>query len=301
MGLILAAGTSVLAEGVDTKDATQQAFDSPKDAVDHLLTACKNNDTPALIRMFGPRLRDAVANIDDAEEKAHRRTFWERSQAHLKLIEKGTDCIELVIGKDLWEFPIPLVKQGRGWVFATDEGFEELLARRIGENELNAISVCREYTIAQREYASADRDDDEVLEYAQCITSTTGKHDGLYWEVKAESKEPLSPLGNLLARAEEPLKDRKPGSPYLGYYFRILTRQGPNPPGGAYDYVINGNMIGGFALIAWPADYRASGVMTFVISHQGKVFEKDIGPDTAKRVEAMNEYNPDKTWTVVKP
>jgi hypothetical protein len=297
----MAAASLVSAQSADTKDGAQQAFDSPKAAVDKLLEACKANDTQGLIKMFGPRYRDAVEKIDDAEEKAHRQDFWERAQAHLKLIEAGDDRVELVVGRDLWMFPVPLVKESRGWVFATDEGFEEMLARRIGENELNAIEVCREYGFAQREYAAADRDGDEVLEYAQRITSTADKQDGLYWEVKEGSDEPLSPLGNMLADAEAALKDRMPGSPYLGYYFKILTQQGSDPPGGKYDYVINGNMIAGFALVAWPADYRASGVMTFVISHQGKLYEKDLGQDTAKAVVAMNEYNPDTSWALVKP
>jgi hypothetical protein len=301
MGVAIAATMPGTGQAADTKDNMQQAFDSPKAAVDSLFEACRSNDTNALIRIFGSRYRDAVEKIDDAEERQHRQVFWERSQAHLKLVEKGDDRVELVVGKELWEFPIPLVKKSRGWIFDTDEGFEEMLARRIGENELNAIEVCREYAIAQQEYAAADRDGDEVLEYAQRIASTHGKQDGLYWEVKEESSEPLSPLGHLLADAEGALQDRKPGSPYLGYYFRILTRQGPNPPGGAYDYVINGNMIAGFALIAWPADYRASGVMTFVISHQGKLFEKDLGPDTSKLVESIVEYNLDQTWILVKP
>jgi len=278
---------------------SQQAFDTPKAAVDSLLMACKDNDSASLIRLFGPRFRDAIATIDDAEEKEHRRKFWEQSQAHLKLLEKGADRVELIVGRDLRAFPIPLVKQSRGWVFATEEGFKELSARRVGENELTAIEVCREFVQAQFEYAIADRDGDEVLEYAQRIASSPGKRDGLYWEVSAESSEPPSPFGDLLAEADGTPKERKPGAPYMGYYFKIVMRQGSNPPGGKYDYVINGNMIAGFALVAWPADYRDSGVMTFLASHHGRVHEKDLGEQTGETARALDTFDPDDSWQLV--
>jgi len=276
-------------------DDEQQAFDSPQAAIDSLIQACKDNDSAALIRLFGPQFRDTIAKMDDAEEKEHRHQFWEDSQAHLKLIEKGADRVELVVGQELWVFPIPLVKEARGWVFATEEGFKELLARRIGENELTAIEVCREYVKAQVEYAAADRDGDDVLEYAQRIASTPGARDGLYWDVSAESGEPPSPFGHLLAEADGTPKERKPGAPYMGYYFKILTRQGSNPPGGSYSYIINGNMIAGFALVAWPADYRESGVMTFLVSHQGRVYEKDFGDSTESK-KSIDVYDPDESW-----
>lgn len=297
VGVVCAASNG---QPADSKESTQQAFDSPKAAVDKLFEACKENDSAALVRMFGPRYRDAIARIDDAEEKDHRKRFWKQSQAYLKLMEKGTDRVELVVGRDLFTFPIPIVKESRGWVFATEEGFKEMLARRVGENELTAIEVCREFVKAQVEYAAADRDDDEVLEYAQQIASSPGKRDGLYWDVNADSAEPLSPLGDLLAEADGTPKERKPGSPYMGYYFKILKRQGSNPPGGKYDYVINGNMIAGFALLAWPADYRESGVMTFLVNQSGKVYEKDLKEDTAKIVQEMTDYDPDKSWALAK-
>lgn len=299
--LVIAPAIGFHAAGLSaaTPHESQQAFESPKAAVDGLLKACKENDTPSLIRIFGPRLEKALGTIDDAEEKQHRREFWEDAQAYLTLIEKGSDRVELVVGKELWAFPIPLVKQSRGWVFDTEEGFEEMLARRVGENELNAIEVCRTFVIAQAEYAAVDRDGDEVLEYAPRFASTPGKRDGLYWKVDPNSGDSLSPLGEFLARAEAHTSDRKLGDPYMGYYFKILSRQGPNPPGGEYDYVINGNMIAGYALIAWPADYGHSGVMAFVVNHQGKVFEKDLGKETVNLVRDMHEYNPDKSWKLV--
>jgi len=279
----------------------QQVFPTVRAAVDALLEACKNNDSAALVRMLGARYGEELKRIDDAEERLQRLAFYNKAQAYLKIEEEGNAKAILVIGRELWPMPIPLVKEAAGWRFDTDEGLEELLARRIGENELAVIDVCNEYVRMQVDYAAVDRDGDEVREYAQRFVSTAGKHDGLYWERDAAAHERPSPLEALLPDSFGEVKDCKPGTPHRGYYFKILTRQGANPPGGKYDYVINGNMIAGFALVAWPADYRASGVMTFVISHQGKLFQKDLGPDTAKLVEAMTEYNPDKTWELVEP
>jgi len=288
-----------LAQSAGANDGSPRAFDNPRAAVDSLLVACKENDSEALIRMFGPRYRDAIAKIDDGEEKQHRQKFWEQSQAHLQLIEKGDNRVELVVGRELFAFPIPLLKDSRGWTFATDEGFKEMLARRVGENELTAIEVCREFVAAQAEYAAADRDGDDVLEYAQRIASAPGTKDGLYWEVSTGSSEPPSPFGHLLAQADGTPKDGKPGAPYMGYYFRVLTRQGSNPPGGKYDYVINSNMIAGFALVAWPADYRESGVMTLLVSHRGRVYEKDLGEKTGGLAGALETFDPDNSWQLV--
>ncbi len=248
----------VLACGVATQSAaqapaasgSQQTFESPKAAADKLLQACKDNDEEALGRIFGPVFRELTKNVDEAEERARRRRFWEQSQEVLKLEEHGADRVVLVVGKELWPMPIPLVKGPHGWSFNTSEGIEELKARRIGENELAAIDVCREYAAAQREYASYDHDGDGVLEYAQRIRSTGGT-------------------------------------------------QGAKVPGGKYDYVINGNMIAGFALVAWPVEYRSSGVMTFVVSHHGKVYEKDLGPQTQQAAAAMEAFEPDESWSVV--
>jgi Protein of unknown function (DUF2950) len=190
--------------------------------------------------------------------------------------------------------PIPIVFAEGAWRFDTEEGIDELANQRIGGNELRTIESMRAYVEAQNDYASADRNGDEVLEYAQHIRSSAGQQDGLYWP--ASAAETPSPLGPLLAAAVEA---RDVGASYNGYHYRVLTRQGANPPGGAYDYVINGNMIAGFALIAWPAEYDHSGITTFMVSHQGKVFEKDLGPETAELVMAIDAYDPDATWTEV--
>lgn len=298
MFLALAWSITLCAEA-PTSRPVQQQFPTPRAAIDALLAACKDNDSTALVRMLGPRYGEQLKKVDDGEERQHRLDFYRKSQAFMRIDELGDSKSVLVIGREHWPVPIPIVKSATGWWFDTDAGLEELLARRIGENELAIIDVCHEYVRMQADYASEDRDGDDVREYAQRFASTAGRRDGLYWEQK--STERPSPLESLLPDSFGKVKDSKPGAPHMGYYFKILTRQGANPPGGKYDYVINGNMIAGFALVAWPADYRESGVMTFVISHQGKLFEKDLGPGTTKVVETMSEYDPDSTWEVVVP
>lgn len=293
--LIVIAAASAVGQTPSTMPG-QQYFSTPRAAVDALLEACKNNDSQALIRMLGERYGKQIEKIDDAEEQQHRREFYEKAKAALKIAEQGDAKAVLVIGREAWPMPIPLVKDSAGWRFDTDAGMEEMLARRIGENELAAIDICNEYVRMQVDYAAVDRNGDEVREYAQQIVSTPGKKDGLYWDTAADSGEPPSPLAAYLPDDFEAVRRSNPNTPYMGYHFKILTRQGANPPIGKYDYVINGHMIAGFALVAWPVDYRASGVMTFVISHQGKLLQKDLGPDTAKLVEAMTEYDPDKSW-----
>ena len=202
------------------------------------------------------------------------------------------------MGKDDWPFPIPIAKKDSLWYFDTDEGRDEILARRIGSNELCAIQVCLVYVDAQREYAKKDWDNDGLLEYAQKFRSDAGKKNGLYWETGEGDEQ--SPLGPLFAAAQEEgyaLKQSDSGpSPYHGYYYRILTAQGKDAPGGAYNYVVKGNMLGGFAMMAYPAQYGASGIMTFVVNHDGIVYQKDLGEDTEKAAQAVRLFNPDSTW-----
>jgi hypothetical protein len=209
----------------------------------------------------------------------------------------------LAIGADGWPFPIPLVKQEGKWFFDTDAGKQEVLARRIGRDEIGAINVCTAYVAAQREYASEDRMGDGVLAYAQILHSTPGKHDGLFWPSKPG--EELSPFGPLIAEAHvegyhhtaKMLNDEQ--APYHGYYFKILTNQGKHAPGGAYNYIINGRMIAGFALIAWPAEWGNTGVMTFIVNQQGKVYQKNFGASTFDIVRDITTYAPNDTWTPV--
>jgi hypothetical protein len=203
-----------------------------------------------------------------------------------------------VIGKDEWSFPVPLVKSSRGWVFATEDGKVEIINRRIGRNELKAIQVALAYVDAQFEYAGKDRDGDGVLQYAARFISHAGRKDGLYWV--AGPGEEASPLGPLFARAsEEGYTIKKKGekaAPYHGYYFKILKRQGGNAPGGELDYINSGKMVGGFGLVAYPAEYAVSGIMTLIVNQDGIVYEKDLGPKTQELAKAMTKYDPDKTW-----
>jgi hypothetical protein len=206
------------------------------------------------------------------------------------------------VGADYWPFPVPIINRNGRWLFDTEAGKEELLRRRIGQNELSTLAVMRAYVDAQREYASKDRDGDEVLEYAQKITSSPGKTDGLYWPEELNGE--LSPLGPWVAEAQTEGYFADPSAPqegpqaFHGYYFRILTRQGSHAPGGKYDYIINGNMILGFALVGWPADYGDSGIMTFIVNQQGRVYQKDLGKNTAKIVKKMQAYDPDPSWQI---
>jgi hypothetical protein len=222
-------------------------------------------------------------------------------EAFRVLDERGNDRRVLLMGPQAWPVPIPLVRAGAAWRFATEEGVEELLNRRIGGNERNAIQVLRAYLDAQRQYASSDRDGDGVLQYAQKLASTPGKQDGLYWPADADKGEEVSPLGPLIAESAPYLKGNKKGVPYHGYRFHILTRQGKSAPGGAYGYIINGRMIAGFAMVAYPAEYGASGVMTFIVNHNGKIYEKDQGKNTAEIGAKMTSFEPVKGWKEVAP
>lgn len=279
--------------------AGQKTFATPEAASEALLQAFRGQDEEALLDIFGREHKELVVMTDKAAFHTAVEEAQRIAEEKLEWEEEGPDTRVLILGMEDWPFPIPLVKEAEGWRFDTAAGAEEILNRRIGENELEAIANCKAYVGAQVQYASRDRDGDEVLEYAQRILSTPGKKDGLYWEVEDEEGE-LSPFGSLLADAAAYLEAQAAGkSPYKGYYYKILTSQGPNPPGGEYDYVINGNMIAGFALVACPADYGASGIMTFMVSHHGKVYEKDLGEKTHGIVRAMTAFDPDESWSRV--
>jgi len=281
-----------------------KVFSTPEQAQQALATATRDKDVAALRMIFGPEVKDLLSGDSVADNKS-----FETFAAHLAeagKIEKDTDTtVTLIIGDDEWPFPIPLVKKGDGWSFDTKAGTEEILNRRIGKNEIAAILTTQVYAIAQWEYFDGDDwDEDQVSEYAQKLISSPGKKDGLYWETLAD--EDASPLGPLVAYARKEGYTKKPqgmaeaANPFHGYYFKILTRQGASAPGGKYDYIINGNMIAGFGLVAYPATWGSSGAMTFVVNQEGRVYEKDLGPHTAQIAAAMTEYNPDSTWTLVK-
>jgi hypothetical protein len=289
------AATPALAGG-----AEQATFASPEQAVAALVSAARSGATRDLVRILGPDGRKLVYSGDRIADKESREKFVALYDKAHKIVVTVDARAVLEIGDEDWPFPLPLVREGEAWRFDTKAGAEEILARRVGRNELNAIEVCRAYVAAQREYASKDRLGDGLREYAPRFLSSPGKRDGLYWPVAAGEEE--SPLGPLVARAGA--EGYAPGSahggpprPYHGYYYKILTRQGNDAPGGAYDYVVNGHVIGGFALVAFPARYGDSGVMTFIVNQDGVVHQQNLGPDTSTIARQMTEYNPDKTWT----
>ena len=270
----------------------QRSFATPEAAADAFRDAAGRDDPDALIAVFGPEWAGEIVTPEWAAEQGARQKIAEAAKRRMELVETEEGEVQLVLGEKDWPFPFPLVQEEGGWRFDTARGLDELRSRRIGRNELFAIRIARAYVDAQIEYALDDHDGDEALEYAQRLASSPGQKDGLYWE--AGSGEALSPFGPLVRGAEARLDERQPGDPIKGYYFKILTRQGANPPGGAYDYVIDGNMIAGFALVAYPAQYEVSGIMTFVVNHRGRIQQKDLG-----EFAGMDAYDPDDTWSEV--
>lgn len=283
--------------GVFAEESTQQTFETPEAAAAALVKALGAEKLDDLFKILDPKHKDEILGGDEIAARVSMKKLYDAAQDMYRVRPDVDDSMMMLIGNEVWPLPFPIVKENDRWRFDTVAGLEEVISRRIGRNELNAISAARAYVAAQDQYASVDRDGDEVLEFAQRLASRSGRRDGLYWEVGPG--EELSPFGPLVADARDYLNGRDPGDPYMGYYFRVLTRQGLNPPGGRYDYVINNNMIGGFALIAFPADYDNSGIVTFVISHQGVVYEKDLGEDTDIIAGGIGEYNPDETWNQV--
>jgi hypothetical protein len=295
--VVLLVGALGAREAIAATPAKQQRFASPEEAVQALVAAAKADDLKALTAILGPDGRPLLSSGDAVADKQARQRFVEAYEQANKLEKAGEAKAVLSVGKDDWPLPIPMVKEGETWRFDTAAGKEEILNRRIGRNELSVIQVCQAYVDAQREYARVDRDGDGIREYARKFASDKGKHNGLYWEAKAG--EPESPLGAAVVRARAEGYTRKKGggpTPYHGYYYRILTAQGPDAPDGARDYIVKGKMRGGFALVAYPAQYGVSGVTTFIVNQDGTVYQKDLGKDTAKVARAMKAYNPDATW-----
>jgi hypothetical protein len=278
--------------------AAQQAFKTPDEAASALVKAAKAGDMKALVTVLGPDGEDIVSSGDEVADQATREKFVAAYEAKHKIDMEGDNKAIMVIGSEDFPLPIPIVRKDGMWRFDTAAGLDEILFRRIGKNELDAIQASLAYVDAQNEYAEKDRTGAGMNTYAQRIISQPGKKDGLYWP--ASQGEEQSPLGDLVAQATaQGYRVAGGRTPYHGYYFKILTKQGQAAPGGELDYVVNGKMIGGFALVAYPADYRNSGVMTFIVSHAGDVYQKDLGPNTARLAERMTSFNPDSTWQKV--
>ncbi len=282
-------------------DAQQKTFKSSEEAVKNLIDAVKADDTKELLAIFGSAAKELISSGDEVADKAGRERFVKSYEEMNKLVNESDKKVILHVGNEDWPLPIPLIKKGEKWFFDAKAGKEEILNRRIGRNELNTIQTCLAYVDAQREYALKDWDGDGLFEYAQKFVSTPGKKDGLYWEAKEGEEQ--SPLGPLVAKAVKAgytlRKSGEKPKPYQGYFYKILKAQGKNAPGGEYDYMVRGKMIGGFALVAYPAQYGNSGVMIFMVNHDGAVYQKDLGRETEKIASAMKKFNPDKTWKKV--
>lgn len=278
-----------------------RTFATPEEAVRGLTDAAKAGNTDALIAIFGPEGQELIASADPATSRRNREVFTVAVAERWRLEDRGATSKTLVIGYEGWPFPIPLTKDANGWRFDTAAGKEEVIARRIGRNELAAVRISRTYVAAQRLYAERGHDGRPPGRYATTFRSDPGRQNGLYWPTGRGQKR--SPLGDLVAYAAQegsPIaKDGQPPAPFHGYYFKILTAQGPQAPGGAKDYVVKGEMTGGFALVAWPAQYDVTGIMTFAVNQDGVVHETDLGPDTDKAARTTTVYNPDASWAIV--
>jgi hypothetical protein len=275
----------------------QKIYATPEEAAKELAAALKAGDTKALLEILGAGAKPLLSSGDAVEDKAARERFVKSYEEANKIEKSGEASAMLSVGKDAWPLPIPIVKEASGWRFDAKAGREEILNRRIGRNELAVVQVLQAIVDAQREYYLRNPQGDKLLNYAQRVASSPGKRDGLYFPTKAgEKPSPLGPLVDSARAAGHKKGEEGKPVPYYGYYYRILKGQGADARGGAYDYVVQGKMIGGFALIAWPATYGNSGVMTFIVNHDGVVYEKDLGPETAAVVQKITKYNPDKTW-----
>lgn len=297
--LLLAATVALPAAAAAPK---QTQFPSPAAAAQALVDAMKARDTKGMLAMLGAEAKPLIDSGDRVADEASWDRFVQSYETAHALVKRTDGSVEVQTGTDQWPLPIPLVEADGAWHFDTAAGKQEILDRRVGRNELSTIQTALAYVDAQREYAQRNPQDAALPEYARQFISTPGKRDGLFWQ--APATEEASPLGELFARARsEGYRKGKAAKPvpYHGYYYRILTAQGGAAVGGAYDYIVNGKMIGGFALVAYPAEYASSGVMTFLVNHDGVVFEKDLGPDTVNIAKRMTAFNPDDMWTKLSP
>lgn len=294
---------SMLVCGVQANMSGAKLFDTPQMAVEALIKAARNKDRAGVLSVLGPGVEEWLASGDDVQDARDRDQFIAAYDVKNRLDMPDDETVILYVGEDEFPFPFPVVKLENGWRFDAEEGREEILDRRIGQNELNAIEVIQAIADAQVEYSTVDWDEDGMLEYAALFASTEGNHDGLYWP--EEGAEYESPLGPLVADAAAEGYTAGEGStedataPYHGYRYRLIMRQSANAIGGAHDYIVDGNMIGGFAVLAFPATYNVSGIMTFLTSYSGKVYEADLGPDTDKAAVDIDTFDPDGKWKEV--
>jgi hypothetical protein len=285
---VLCFSGSVLAD--ETAAIAPKVFETPVEASDAFIAAAKAGEDKALLEIFGNRHKELIGTAEPERDKELRARVAAMAVERRRFRFDDENSVTMVIGAEAWPFPVPIVKTGEGWQFDADSGIGEIVARRIGENELAAIASLRAYLDAQRLYAAVPRDGTAVRQFARQFQSSPGKKDGLHWAADAGNGEEPSPAGPEIKDSE---------SPHDGYHFKILTAQGDAAPAGKFDYLINGHFIGGFALIAWPADYGKTGIMTFLVNHYGDIYEKDLGADTAKIAAGTSDYNPTEEWTLV--
>jgi hypothetical protein len=283
------------AAAVDSRP-TEKVFPDPKAAVDALLSACRTDDQAAFVTIFGEDTAPLVRSAAAGSGPEGCRRFLDAANQMTRLDPTSPNTVELVVGSDDWPFPVPLVRDGTGWRFDSRRGEEEILRRQVGDDEIEAIAFCRAYVRAQEEYASRPRDGGTKA-YAQKLVSTAGKKDGLYWPSADKAGE--SPLGPGVAAAGDYANAKRPSGSWWGYHFRVLTAQGKEAPGGARGYVVDGKMVGGFALVAYPVEYGSTGIMTFIVNKDGRVYQKDLGEKTDAIVAAMTAYDPDASWKLV--
>ena len=293
--LIRGASFAALLLAMPATTLAQEAYPTPEAAIQALVAAARTGEKGFAERILGPGARDLVSSGDEDEDKRRIATFLRNAAEGIRLEANGEDRRTVVLGTNGWPFPIPIARRGQSWSFDLEAGRSELINRTIGFNELSAIEACRTYVQAQREYFREDHDGDELQEYAQRLISSPGQRDGLYWTPQNQADR--SPLDGRFSEAV--LAGARTGAPYHGYFFRILRRQGPAAPGGEFSYVLNGHMIGGFALVAFPAEWGKSGLMSFICNMQGRVYQRDLGPETLARGRAMTTYNPGPRWTLV--
>jgi hypothetical protein len=293
---LLALTFGLLATSSAGQQAGQKTFASPGEAAEAMIAAAKSGNMDALLQIFGPEGKELLSSGDEVADKNGRNNIIQKYEQMHRLVREPDDTVSLYLGAENWPFAIPLLKKGNLWYFDTPAGKQEVLYRRIGKNELDTMDVLHAIVDGQKLYQSETHDGETVKQYAVKIVSDPGKHNGLYWKVAAG--EPQSPIGPLVADAVSAGYTRKQGgpTPFHGYIYKHLSSQGPAAPGGAKDYMVDGKMTGGFAVLAYPAEYRNSGVMTFMVNQDGTVYQKDLGPDTAKIAATMTSYNPDSSW-----
>ncbi|HXI39737.1 MAG TPA: DUF2950 domain-containing protein [Bryobacteraceae bacterium] len=299
VALTLHSAPAAKTDAAATPQVKQKEFDTPQQAADSLIQVAANFDVAAAKEILGPDSEDIVSSEDPVGDKNRAVAFAAKAKEKNSVATdaKNPNRAILTVGKDDFPFPIPIVKHKGKWSFDTKAGRQEILNRRVGANELDAIAICRGFDEAQHEYAQEKHDDSKVNQYAQRIISTPGKQDGLAWQNPDGTW--AGPVGENVAKAlEQGYTQQSQPQPYHGYYFKVLKGQGPAAPMGQMDFVVEGAMIGGFALAAAPAQYRVTGVQTFIVGPNGVVYQKDLGPDTLKKFQSMDRYNPDKTWKV---